>query len=65
MGSHWRRLVSVACLAGLSGWASASAERPAQAPFSAVLDGDMKALAASGEKGLVQLRLATHTPFQK
>jgi haloacid dehalogenase-like hydrolase len=30
-------------------------------PFKAVLDGDMKALAASGEKGMVQLLLATHT----
>jgi phosphoglycolate phosphatase-like HAD superfamily hydrolase len=30
-------------------------------PFKAVLDGDMKALAASGEKGMIQLLLATHT----
>ena len=30
-------------------------------PFKAVLDGDMKALAASGEKGMVVLLLATHT----
>jgi len=30
-------------------------------PFKAVLEGDMKALAASGEKGLAQLLLATHT----
>jgi phosphoserine phosphatase len=30
-------------------------------PFKAVLEGDMKALAASGEKGMVQLLLATHT----
>jgi len=30
-------------------------------PFKAVLDGDMKALAASGEKGLGRLILATHT----
>jgi phosphoglycolate phosphatase-like HAD superfamily hydrolase len=29
-------------------------------PFKAVLEGDMKALAASGEKGLVQLMMATH-----
>ena len=29
-------------------------------PFQAVLDGDMKALAASGEKGLVELMAATH-----
>jgi hypothetical protein len=29
-------------------------------PFKAVLDGDMKALAASGEKGLMQLMAATH-----
>ena len=32
-----------------------------QQPFKAVLDGDMKTLAASGEKGLIQLMLATHT----
>ena len=30
-------------------------------PFKAVLDGDMKALAASGEKGMFQLLIATHT----
>jgi phosphoserine phosphatase len=30
-------------------------------PFKAVLDGDMKALVASGEKGLVELFMATHT----
>ena len=30
-------------------------------PFKAVLDGDQKALAAAGEKGLAQLLLATHT----
>src|SRR5262245_15124038 len=30
-------------------------------PFKAVLDGDMKALAASGEKGLVELVMATHS----
>jgi haloacid dehalogenase-like hydrolase len=30
-------------------------------PFKAVLDGDMKALAASGEKGLLQLMAATHS----
>jgi phosphoserine phosphatase len=29
-------------------------------PFAAVLDGDMKALAASGEKGLVEIIAATH-----
>ena len=29
-------------------------------PFAAVLDGDMKALAASGEKGLVELIAVTH-----
>ncbi|MEQ1950065.1 HAD family hydrolase [Mesorhizobium sp. CN2-181] len=29
-------------------------------PFKAVLEGDMKALAASGEKGLVELIMATH-----
>jgi phosphoserine phosphatase len=32
-----------------------------QQPFKAVLDGDMKALVASGEKGLVELLMATHT----
>jgi phosphoserine phosphatase len=32
-----------------------------QPPFSEVLDGDLKALAASGEKGLVELVMATHT----
>jgi hypothetical protein len=32
-----------------------------QQPFKAVLDGDLKALAASGEKGMIQLLLATHT----
>ncbi len=31
-----------------------------QQPFKAVLEGDMKALAASGEKGLLQLIMATH-----
>jgi phosphoserine phosphatase len=31
-----------------------------QQPFKAVLEGDMKALAASGEKGLLQLVMATH-----
>jgi haloacid dehalogenase-like hydrolase len=29
-------------------------------PFKAVLEGDMKTLAASGEKGIVQLMIATH-----
>jgi len=29
-------------------------------PFKAVLDGDMKAMAASGEKGVVELMMATH-----
>ena len=29
-------------------------------PFKAVLDGDMKALAASGERGLVEILMATH-----
>jgi phosphoglycolate phosphatase-like HAD superfamily hydrolase len=32
-----------------------------QQPFKAVLDGDMKTLAASGEQGMIQLLLATHT----
>ena len=31
-----------------------------QQPFKAVLEGDMKALAASGERGIVQLMMATH-----
>ena len=30
-------------------------------PFKAVLDGDLKALAASGEKGLLELLMATHS----
>ncbi len=30
-------------------------------PFKAVLDGDMKAIVASGEKGIVELLMATHT----
>jgi hypothetical protein len=30
-------------------------------PFKGVLDGDMKAVAASGEKGLMQLMVATHS----
>jgi phosphoglycolate phosphatase-like HAD superfamily hydrolase len=30
-------------------------------PFKAVLDGDLRALAASGDKGLVELLMATHT----
>lgn len=32
-----------------------------QQPFKAVLEGDMQALAAAGEKGLVQLIMATHS----
>jgi phosphoserine phosphatase len=32
----------------------------AEQPFKAVLEGDMKALAAAGEKGLLQLVMATH-----
>jgi len=41
-----------------------------QQPFKAVLEGDMKSLAASGEKGLVTLVMATHagmttTEFEK
>jgi phosphoserine phosphatase len=35
-------------------------EWKAKQPFKAALDGDMKALAASGEKGLVELIMATH-----
>ena len=30
-------------------------------PFKAVLDGDMKALAATGEHGLLEMVLATHS----
>jgi hypothetical protein len=30
-------------------------------PFKAVLDGDLRALAASGDKGLVELLMVTHT----
>ena len=41
--------------------ASQHPEWKTQQPFKAVLDGDMKALAASGEKGLVELLMATHT----
>jgi phosphoglycolate phosphatase-like HAD superfamily hydrolase len=36
-------------------------EWKAQQPFEAVLDGDLKTVAASGEKGLAQLIIATHT----
>jgi phosphoserine phosphatase len=36
-------------------------EWKAQQPFKAALDGDMKTLVASGEKGLVELMMATHT----
>jgi phosphoserine phosphatase len=32
-----------------------------QQPFKAVLDGDMQTLAASGEKGLIEILMATHT----
>jgi hypothetical protein len=32
-----------------------------EAPFKAVLEGDLKGLAASGQKGLLELVLATHT----
>lgn len=32
-----------------------------QQPFKAVIDGDLKALAASGEKGLAELIMSTHT----
>jgi phosphoglycolate phosphatase-like HAD superfamily hydrolase len=35
-------------------------EWQAQQPFKAVLEGDLKALAASGEKGLIELIMATH-----
>jgi len=40
--------------------ASQHPEWKTQQPFKAVLEGDMKALAASGEKGLLQLVMATH-----
>ncbi len=35
-------------------------EWKSQQPFQAVLEGDMKALAASGEKGLIELVMTTH-----
>jgi phosphoserine phosphatase len=41
--------------------ASQHPEWKTQQPFKAVLDGDMKTLAASGEKGLVEILTATHT----
>jgi phosphoserine phosphatase len=37
-----------------------NADWTSKQPFQAVLDGDMKALAASGEKGLVELMAVTH-----
>jgi len=40
--------------------ASQHPEWQAQQPFKAALDGDMKALAASGEKGVLELIMATH-----
>jgi phosphoserine phosphatase len=40
--------------------ASDHPEWKTQQPFQAVLEGDMKALAASGEKGLLELVMATH-----
>ena len=40
--------------------AAAHPEWKNQQPFQAVLDGDMKSLAASGEKGLLELVMATH-----
>ncbi|HSP90712.1 MAG TPA: HAD family hydrolase, partial [Vicinamibacterales bacterium] len=36
-------------------------EWKAKQPFKAALEGDLKALAASGEKGLLELLMATHT----
>jgi hypothetical protein len=41
--------------------ASQHPEWKSQQPFKAVLDGDQQAVAASGEEGLVELILATHT----
>jgi len=40
--------------------APAHPEWQSQQPFKAALDGDMKALAASGEKGLLELIMASH-----
>ncbi len=40
--------------------AAAHPEWKTQQPFQAVLEGDMKSLAASGEKGLLELVMATH-----
>ena len=40
--------------------ASAHPEWKTKQPFAAVLDGDLKALAASGEKGLVEIIAVTH-----
>ena len=40
--------------------ASEHPEWKTQQPYQAVLEGDMKALAASGEKGLIELVMATH-----
>ena len=42
------------------GAGAAAPEWKTKQPFKAVLDGDMKALAASGEKGLVEIIAATH-----
>lgn len=36
-------------------------EWKSQQPFQAVLEGDMKSVAASGERGLIELIMATHT----
>ncbi|MGO4440139.1 haloacid dehalogenase-like hydrolase, partial [Rhizobium sp. RAF56] len=41
--------------------ASAHPEWKTKQPFKAVLEGDMKTLAASGEKGLVEIIMATHS----
>ncbi|MDA0832663.1 MAG: HAD family hydrolase [Planctomycetota bacterium] len=41
--------------------ASEHPEWKTKQPFKAVLEGDMKAVAASGEKGLVELVMASHT----
>jgi phosphoglycolate phosphatase-like HAD superfamily hydrolase len=41
--------------------ASHHPEWKTQQPFKAVLDGDMKTLVASGEKGLAEIIMATHT----
>src|SRR5215510_9391236 len=45
----------------LKAMAAQHPEWKAKQPFKAVLDGDMKALAASGQKGLLEIVAVTHT----